>query len=206
MSKAENNKYKSLQGIKILDCSGCSHISYIPNIEGITELYCSNTNVINIPNIKGLKLLWCYGCPELIQIPAIEGLTDLWCHDCPELIQIPIITDLIELWCFKCPKITKIPDIKELHILYCVDCINITEITNIKSLDYLDCNGCMWINYKNNNYKNNIKKLIRSQCWFKSYTIGKKLSSMIRSITEIYYNPMYKGGYIAKRDILRSIN
>ncbi len=69
-----------------LDCSGCTTLTEIPNINGLKILCCSDCpKLVKIPNMGGLKRLKCNNCPKLTEIPQILELESLFSSNCTEL-------------------------------------------------------------------------------------------------------------------------
>ncbi len=73
----------------------------------------------------------------------------------------------------------------------------------------LHCQNCQWLNIKNIEYENNIKKLKIIQKFTKKIILSKRLIVLISKITPfellrrpIYYHPECKGGYIHKKQML----
>ena len=187
-SKIENNGYQKLQGLEILDCSGCPLLT-------------------SVPEIKGLKKLYCYSCPKLTSIPEIIGLKELVCYSCPNLTSIPHIQGLKELYCYDCQKLTFISNIQGLKILNCSNCPLLTFIPIIKGLEWLYCYHCPWIPTQNNEYKSNIEKLTTIQQWTRKWLRFTRLRNFIRSreFVEWYYHPDNRGGIISKQMISQEL-
>ncbi len=221
-----------IDGLEILACYNCPMLTNIPLINGLEILDCTECNITNIPLIKGLKKLYCSGCPLLTNIPLIKGLKELYCTKCPitdiplikeleildcsycpYLINISLILKLKKLYCSFCPfgllrlpKLTKIPYTSRglLKKLDCSFCYSLTDIPLNKGLKK-DCFGCKWINIKNMEYQDNIRKLIKLQNWFKKIIISKRLIRLIPHLIPLYYHPEAKGGYLHKKKILNFI-
>ena len=79
------------------------------------------------------------------------------------------------------------------------------SIPAINDLQELDCYGCPWIS-ENSEYKENIRKLIILQKWFKGCLLSNRLKGMIKPLTEIYYHPLSRGGYNHKRSMMNFVN
>ena len=142
----------------------------------------------------GIKQLHCINCPNVKEIPYIHGLEELYITDCSKLTSIPNIEGLKELYCNNCPNLTSIPKIEGLKKLCCYGCPNLTSIPNIKELN---CSSCPWIPYQNDDFKDNIKKLIILQRWFKKYFKIKVAQRYIKTkeFNEWFYSPNNFGGY-----------
>ena len=102
-----------------------------------------------------------------------------------------------QLHCINCPNVKEIPYIHGLEELYITDCSKLTSIPNIEGLKYLSCYGCPWIPYQNDDFKDNIKKLIILQRWFKKYFKIKVAQRYIKTkeFNEWFYSPNNFGGY-----------
>ena len=155
---------------------------------------------------EGMEELNCSWCPKLTEIPHIKGLEVLDCNGCQNLTEIPNIEGLKVLYCCGCSKLTEIPNIKRLEELYCWGCPKLTKIPNIKGLKELECWGCPWISYKNNEYKENIQKLITLQRWFKVKYKKLKLKQALLYVRNPklfswFYAPNKRGGRIHKKNM-----
>jgi len=70
----------------------------------------------------------------------------------------------------------------------------------------LDCYNCPWLENNNDEYNNNIHKLLLLQKWFMGCLMSRKLKKLYKPILEIYFHPEYKGGYLHKRDMMSFID
>ncbi len=132
-----DSSLEDLSGLIEIDCRGCKIVTKIPNIVGLEYLYCSNTNIEYIPVIETLRVLKCSNT-LIKKIPNIVGLERLYCSK-TDIEYIPDFENLIFLNCSN-TLIKKIPDIFTLERLVCDHCINLNEIPYIESLTGIFCN------------------------------------------------------------------
>src|SRR5437773_2058455 len=135
-----------------------------------------------------------------------EDLTNshtLDCSKCPFLTLIPIIPGLHELYCSECPMLTEISIIPGLKKLECCWCPLLTEIPKIDGLKSLICYYCKWLRVENENFDDQLKKVIVLQRWFKKVLLSKNMVKLIPQLMPLYYHPESKGGYLHKRNMLR---
>ena len=151
---------KNLNNIKYLNFNKNNYINDLNCCETLLYLYCSNTNIIEIPEtLNCLEELDCSWCKNLIKIPEIKTLKILNCAN-TNISEIPeTLNCLEELICYCCKNLIKIPKIKTLKILnccrtnineipktlnclqelYCKSCKNLTKIPKINTLKTLNC-------------------------------------------------------------------
>jgi hypothetical protein len=111
--------------VTILDITGCS-------------------NLTSLPDLINLKALTCSGCTRLAKIPdTMINLEWLDCEKCTNISVIPsTLTQLKCLLCKSCTKLTTIPDtLIELTQIDCRKCPKLTRIstTMIERLNFFDC-------------------------------------------------------------------
>ena len=161
-------------------------------IEGLERLYCTDCSKITIiPRIKGLLHLYCDGCSNLTKLPEIEELEELDCKNCSKLVEIPdSLASLKNVNCSQCRRLIKIPG---------------TLRGSDKRL-ILRSDGCVWLNDKNNKkYDENIVKLKILQRWAKRMLLVKRLIRLIPQLMPLYYDPLAKGGYFHKKNMMMFI-
>jgi hypothetical protein len=195
--------YSSLQGTDTIDCNMCIAITAIPNIIGLKTLLCDGCfSITTIYPIQGLKTLNCNACMELTAIPLIEGLKQLNCNGCFSITTIPNIKGLKKLYCCGCSLLTSIADIEGLQELWCSGCRSLTSIPT-KDLTNALCNNCPWISYNNDEYKQNIRKLITLQRRTRNKIRYKTFCKWIKTeqFAQWFYHPRRLGGLIAKQNL-----
>jgi hypothetical protein len=91
---------ESLEGLQVLECSGCKHITSIPKIDSLRELRCNDClRLTCIPQIEGLQMLSCSGCERLTSIPLIENLQKLYYVCCPKLEHNELTIEILNTIC-----------------------------------------------------------------------------------------------------------
>ena len=177
-----------LDGFKKLNCNECQVVTEIPHVQGLESLYCNGTNITEIPAIEGLKLLYCYNT-NITAIPAIKGLKNLNCYG-TNITEVPHIQGLKTLICHD-TNITEVPHMQRLKYLYCSG-TNITAIPDIEGC-YIIADNCMWLEARNT------IPVIKLQQWVRRTILRRKLMSIWRQLTPIYYAPNMKGGYFDRQ-------
>ena len=104
----------------------------IQNInDEITELNCSYcSELISLPELNNLTKLDCYNCTSLVFLPELNNLTKLDCFCCSKLISLPELNNLTKLDCSFCVNLTSLPDLNNLEKLDCTLCKNLKQRKN----------------------------------------------------------------------------
>ena len=110
----------------VIDCSWCTNLTSIPQLDKLTRLNCNCTKITSLPLLKNLTYLDCSNCVNLTSL-ALR----------PEGSSIPILENLTKLYCYNCIRLTSLfqPSSQELR--------SKDSISLLKNLTYLNCYGCI---------------------------------------------------------------
>jgi Leucine-rich repeat (LRR) protein len=155
--------------LTFLDIGNCPIVSFeclfkFKNLTNIDLTGCNISSLEPLSNCKKLIELFCPGT-DIMSLTGLENCKELKyleCQDCPRLTTLfGNFPKLERIWCFNSRLITRI----ELG--------NKVDIVNIQHS--VGENNCPWLNYKNPNFRSNIRKLKILQRIFKRSLFSRNL-------------------------------
>jgi len=171
-------------------CTGEIYKEKLDTLEGLNASCCRNLTSEKLQEIliqcKNLSSLYCYNCISLASLDLQENkkLTSVHCDNCKSLTSINIPENInLSLWCFNCPSLTSLNLPKGYH-------------------GHIDYSDCPWIS-QNEDFINNLQRLIKIQRWYRKLLIIKYLKS--QEFIEWVYAPDNIGGRLYKKWLLKNL-
>jgi len=179
------------------------------NLEVLKCQNCKSLTCLDLSKNKYLKEVICDNCPSLISINLEENknLQTLYCFCCISLTSIDLYKNdkLVLFGCSGSKSLTciNLQECKNLEMLYCSFCRILTSLSiHHSEIERKSYHGTPWIT-QNEDFSNNLQRLIKIQKWYRRTLIIKYMKS--QEFIEWIYNPSNIGGRLYKKWLLKNL-